>query len=580
MSIKRSVLVWSLLCAAACGDSTNPSDDDSEMEGGVLPDGAMVPGRDAATDADADPNDPRDAGAPGDAGALPDAGHDGPDAGEQLDASADGDASANPDAGEQLDASSGSDAGDEPDAETDVDSSTPPEPPVPDMANTGFVAYGELQLAFEEPVNASKLSVTLSPARPAGLAVVGVKQKDAKTVFVALNNNHLPVDYTATVSGPGFSVDVLIPGENNGSRTAFQTTQKGNGNLLSWLPKGVSAATGREAGDLVCQAEADAAGLKGTFRALLSSDKGDVYDAACRAVDRTGTWDAHCGMKTEPSDTAPIIDHDGLPIVYGATGMANNEWLMPFRYHADGTASSRDGHSWTGSSPNARALGGCANGWTDATTGSGRAAAQTSNYLFNDTYSLKCDGSSALLNLICVQTGKGFFATTTLHERKGKAVFVTNEPFSYPADASTKLEQADTFCRNAAKEAGYATHANFVAWLSDPDHDAPCRLAGTGGHQGANKCGLGSWPTTPRWVRADGITVAEGIADLLSGAVRAPILFTETGARANHLALTETDWYGYPRGCSVGNNTSLSAWTVYSTGKCTTTNYPLICFER
>src|SRR5690606_24627096 len=183
------------------------------------------------------------------------------------------------------------------------------------------------------------------------------------------------------------------------------------------------------------------------------------------------------------------------------------------------------------------------------------------------------------LQLLCVQTGSAFFSEATLHRRTGKAVFIT--PLAMPSSSSGSLvEDADAFCQETAETAGYPAHQNFVAWLTDDTDHAPCRLAASGGARGGDNCGLDTWPAT-RWVRPDGYIVAEGITELLSGRLRAPILLRPDGSRGGNAdyVLTNTKNDGYPATslCSSGHVGSVSAWSSYI-GLCT--SRLLICFER
>jgi len=98
-------------------------------------------------------------------------------------------------------------------------------------------------------------------------------------------------------------------------RVAFVTRGFGTGNLRSWPNAPASATTGREAGDGICQAEADAAGLKGTFVALLSSNTvaQGRYDAGLSCVRFDGKQLPNCGQPSLPVDQAPWLSLERLP---------------------------------------------------------------------------------------------------------------------------------------------------------------------------------------------------------------------------------------------------------------------------
>ncbi|MFT3922089.1 MAG: hypothetical protein QM778_06115 [Myxococcales bacterium] len=507
MKFGRRVVWWALASVVGCGDSASSGSLDPDGSMGSQADAGMQHGEhDSGTQhPDADGGlDGLDGGGTGDAGPGSDGGP--------------GDA--------------GSDGGHQ-DAGPDANDG----PPVSDPSHTGFVAYGQLKLAFDRAVDAAALEVSLSPARPQDLAVLSVAQAGPTAVLVSLNQVHLPIDYVAKVSGPDFELDVSLNGLGNGSRVLFASQHTGNGDLRTWIPAAANAASGPAAGDIICQAEADAAGLEGTFRAFISSGtNGAKFDAACRALGLNARWADHCGLASAPVDEAPILDLGGLPVVNGASGIAKAQWLSTVHYKADGTPHAGN-TIWTGGDANGQAGGSDCLGFTSSAS-SGQyswATASLSDYLPDDYYSFGC---STTRGLLCVQSGSGFFPKSTLHERTGKALFLTSTPFPYPSSGSL-LDKADAFCQDAAQDAGYANHANFVAWLSDTGHEAPCRLVSTGGVRGTDKCGLGNWPSTGPWVRADGFVVANNIADLISGSIRVPLLLDAAG---NYLSSQSDNW--------------------------------------
>ncbi|MBZ0111253.1 MAG: hypothetical protein K8J08_02200 [Thermoanaerobaculia bacterium] len=95
------------------------------------------------------------------------------------------------------------------------------------------------------------------------------------------------------------------------------------------------------------------------------------------------------------------------------------------------------------------------------------------------------------------------------------------------------LAGADAVCRSRAAAAGLANSENFVAWLSDANHDAYCRVHGYSGKK-ANNCGQPSLPTgAGGWLRTDGYPFTRNIETLLQiGAWVAPRL-DEFGALAD-----------------------------------------------
>lgn len=76
------------------------------------------------------------------------------------------------------------------------------------------------------------------------------------------------------------------------------------------------------------------------------------------------------------------------------------------------------------------------------------------------------------------------------------------------------MAAGDAVCQARATEAGLVNADKFVAWLSDADDDAWCRLHGLTGQVSTN-CGQQSLPQAAGpWVRTDGLPFAE-LIDLI-----------------------------------------------------------------
>ena len=134
-----------------------------------------------------------------------------------------------------------------------------------------------------------------------------------------------------------------------GAKRAFITSTIGTGNLGAWADAG--GATGIAAGDAICAARADAAGLDGTFRAWLS-------DANIDAIDRL------------PSD-GPWVRIDGAAIAADKAGLAAGALLANPLVTEDGTylvplGGGGESLVWTGTlADGTRAAQSC-QGWTSA----------------------------------------------------------------------------------------------------------------------------------------------------------------------------------------------------------------------
>ncbi|HVU04171.1 MAG TPA: hypothetical protein VHE30_20580 [Polyangiaceae bacterium] len=457
-------------------------------------------------------------------------------------------------------------------------------------AQTAFQDYGKLRVAFSQAVDASTVTIGLSPVKPAALGVTAVTAVNATTVDATLAYYHLPRDYQITVSGKlqdgtPFTASGTIPGQGNGSRIAFLTKQTGTANFKSWPNAPSSASTGLEAADGICQAEALAAGYHGTFAAFLSTKNAD--DAGCRLFGLHGTVAAKCGQASMPVDHAPWLAMNGLPIALGATAVVADGWDLPIPFSADGTT---PGNSlvWTGSNPGAVGSGSDCTAW-GATTGF------TSMDIFLDSYIMSYDGGSSCSdnrNLACFQIGGTFFGPNTLHQVQGRRLFVSKGQLTgnMTHASLTGVAAADALCQEEASAAGYANSSAFHAYLGSATADAMCHVIGKTGTVGT-KCGLSQFPTDVSWRRADDYPVGT-VAELLANQLTAPILFAADGSRQAAVR----PWTGTQGGGSTQQNCSdwtsatgsgyvgsprptSSGWSFYSTGSCSAPA-PVYCFEQ
>lgn len=105
---------------------------------------------------------------------------------------------------------------------------------------------------------------------------------------------------------------------------------------------------------------------------------------------------------------------------------------------------------------------------------------------------------------------------------------LSNWPAAMAVQASG-LDAADAICQAAAADADLPMPEQFVAWISDQQTDAYCRLLGLPGRR-AEQCDgqLGSTAMGP-WVRTDGVPFAESLEALVAGRVLSPLLRNEFG---------------------------------------------------
>lgn len=92
---------------------------------------------------------------------------------------------------------------------------------------------------------------------------------------------------------------------------------------------------------------------------------------------------------------------------------------------------------------------------------------------------------------------------------RDRLIFVTSS--TYSGDLIKGLAGGDEICRDAAQKGGLPNALSFQAWLSDSVTSAIDRLPH---HKG-------------RYVRVDGLVVANGFDDLLDGELENPIVITE-----------------------------------------------------
>jgi len=173
---------------------------------------------------------------------------------------------------------------------------------------------------------------------------------------------------------------------------------------------------------------------------------------------------------------------------------------------------------------------------------------------------------------------------------------------SWPdAGGASGLAAGDAICRARAGAAGLANAENFVAWLSDADDDAFCRVHGLSGKRSDN-CGQAELPPPAGpWVRTDGFPFAQTIDRALFPGyeVIGPLALNESGGAANILFMTGTntqgaavtpgqfsgDCDGWTNGSNqapltLGSPTRThSAWTNGGGSTSCSQQRPIACFE-
>lgn len=134
------------------------------------------------------------------------------------------------------------------------------------------------------------------------------------------------------------------------------------------------------------------------------------------------------------------------------------------------------------------------------------------------------------------------------------------------AGGATGLAAGDAICVARATAAALANPQNFVAWLSDANDDAWCRIHGLNGKRASN-CGQQSLPAAAGpWVRTDGQPFAESIEQIVPpfNRILLPLRFDEFG---NKLAPNLGLWTGtFTQGSVSFLGETCSNWTFGSSG--------------
>jgi len=372
------------------------------------------------------------------------------------------------------------------------------------------------------------------------------------------------------------------------ANVAFLTNATGTADLSTWALSGGQA--GLAGADAICNASAEAAGLKGTFVAWLSDD---TNDALCRVNGLSGTVATDCNGELDPLHPAgPWVRTDGLPFAGTMDELLANGPLTPMRYNEYGDEANVNAYevyfTATEHTDGSLDLGStdCSN-WSDTAAGSVQVGNEDSTGFRWTAYGTVGCGSTH--RLVCMQVGsRGPLPHVNMSGRK---VFVTNstghgDTSAWSGAVSASIEAADEVCQAAAADAGLSNAANFKAWISNSTVNAADRILSDG-----------------PWVRLDGFRIADSMADLLDGVLDTSINVTEygtydigyyggyawTGTDGAGAVLPETcsDWTDGTGGSSGGLGSIISAgqslvspnWTDDWTRLCNYSNYHLYCFE-
>lgn len=299
----------------------------------------------------------------------------------------------------------------------------------------------------------------------------------------------------------------------------FGTSASGNGILGAWDEAG--GEVGVAAADNICQARAQAAGLANyqNFVAWISDSTSDAY---CRMNLLTGKISDNCGLGALPLGVGPWVRTDGFAFALHTDQMVSPADVVytPLRYDELGEPLPANAFFWTGTLPDGSWSGKSndCSGWTSA---SGRATGGLSGRTAQGWTAGTLPFCSNSAHLICFQVGDG--PELPPFNFEGRIAFVSNyggngnfgDSMAWPDnDGQMGVQAADAVCQAQAANAGLSSPTSYKAWLSD---------------DGSGIDAVDRFDNDGRWIRLDGVPIAENLADLSDGELFAPINLTPSG---------------------------------------------------
>ncbi len=449
--------------------------------------------------------------------------------------------------------------------------------------------YLSISLKFSAPLDKasaeSASNYDILPDQPKGIFVVlaTLDDSDPSSVHLSLNKPMLPLEYTVSVNNVK-DKDQNVISTNNAAKVvgegkvAFVTKALGKADLSIWSDAG--GLTGVSAGDRICQAEADRAGLKGGFVAFLS-------DPPFSAIDQTLL------------DSGPWIRADGHPFAANAsdlfgTGLdrfkANTNILVPLNLDPEGQPIPSGDTAFTGTAWDGTIYPNYDNcdGWTKESgfTVLGGTFQTNLSWLDRIAFDTLCSLPS---HLYCFQTGKGPDLPTSFQAAQSdRRAFISSAEVAGNLGASPEAQgkvgkdAADAICQSLAAKAGLSRSDKYKAWISTRTESAKDRFI--------NK-------TSP-WYRTDGVKIADNLADLIDGSIfttinrmengkvkppfRSPWTGTNDLGNVSGVATpidTCDDWKSSNNFFGVeGQADSIRNWSGNGSGSCGS-QHPLYCFE-
>lgn len=305
----------------------------------------------------------------------------------------------------------------------------------------------------------------------------------------------------ATLAAILLAVAAATPLVAQDARVMFITSVKGPGNLGAWQEAG--SATGLAAGDAICRSRAIAGGWPHPerFVAWLSDAQDDAY---CRVLGLTGKRSSDCGQPQPPDASGGWVRPDGRVFASSLDAMMQGIVYLPPRLdeHGDPVASSPSRPAYTGTTAAGEAAAETCQSWTSAAGDQfgRRGSGDATWYAWTTSATGFCQFDR---HLYCFQSGPG--SELTLQPESGAIAFYSGS-WRGEGDEIGGLDGADARCRQLAAEASLPRSETFLAWLSDGSSAAPDRFT----HDG-------------RWIRVDGVPIAESLEDLSDGELFAPL---------------------------------------------------------
>jgi hypothetical protein len=344
------------------------------------------------------------------------------------------------------------------------------------------------------------------------------------------------------------------------ARLTFISNATGTGNISmagGWT--GAGMLTGAAAADAICQAEATAASLPGTYVAWISDGNIDAYCRAHGITTMTAKKAAMCGLGALPVAAGPWVRTDtartpAAPAIDKLLA-PTRQTFNPVTFRANGTdaAGTTPQLVFTGTDDTGVLTGTACTDWTSS-AGTGAVG----DMLGGGTSwtDQGADPSCATTGrLRCVEVGAGP-ALPSRHPASARRAFVTSviggAILAQWADAGgqTSITAADEICKARARYAGYANAQNFEAWLTYSTAGASSRVTSAG-----------------PWYRPDGILFAtrSQLTGGQLGRISAPLYQTETNTYVSGNADTSSVWTSTMYNGSYYSSSSLYSCSYWGT---------------